>query len=315
MTAFDRLGEHPLRAYGPASGDRGVVASGGPARVGPVLRGAVDRLRTASIATAQQDAELLLAHLIGVSRLALHLQPGRELEPATLAELEALVARRVRQEPLQYIVGEADFLGFRIAVGPGVFIPRPETEPLAERALVVCPEGSGVAVDLCAGAGAVACALAVHRPVLSVWAAELSAEAAAWARTNVERLGLAARVTVVEGDLFAPLVGLGLAGACDLVVANPPYIAQPALAELPEEVRRFEPELALDGGPAGLSVITRILAEAPAFLRPGAPLVLEIGHAHAEPLRAHLAADPRYGRPTFHQDLLGYERVLEVRVR
>jgi release factor glutamine methyltransferase len=124
---------------------------------------------------------------------------------------------------------------------------------------------------------------------------------------------VAGRVHVVEGDLFEPVPQL--AGAVDLVVANPPYIARPAVAGLPQEVRDWEPALALDGGPDGLAVIQRILAGAPRFARPGGAVLLEIGHDHAERLRVHLAGDPRYDAPVFHRDLLGYERVLEVTCR
>lgn len=284
-------------------------------RVGPALREAVARLAAAGIATARPDAELLLAHVLGATRLALHLGSGRELAPDELARFEALLGRRAGHEPLQYLLGMEEFRGLRLAVGPGVFIPRPETELLVERALAVAPAGAGVALELGTGSAAIACALAREHPGLAVWAVELAPEAARWARLNVERLGLGDRVAVLEGDLFAPLAGRGLARACDLVIANPPYIATPALAALPSEVRDWEPPLALDGGPTGLAVIARILAGAPAYARPAGHVLLEIGHDHAAALRAELAADPRYGPPRFHRDLLGYDRVLELAVR
>jgi len=280
---------------------------------GRVLRDAVGRLRAAGIATAQQDGELLLARVIGTTRLGLHLEPSRDIEGDRLAELEGLVARRVRHEPLQYLLGTDEFHGLRLALGPGVFIPRPETELLVARALAVCPAGPAAILDLCTGSGAVACALAARRPRAAVWAAELSPDAARWARRNTARLGLADRVRVVEGDLFAPVAGL--VGACDLIVANPPYIPEPALGSLPEEVRAWEPWLALDGGPDGLAVVDRILADAPRFARAGGWLLLEIGDEHAAPLRARLAADSRYGEPAFHRDVSGTERVLAVPIR
>jgi release factor glutamine methyltransferase len=281
-------------------------------RVSIVLRDAVARLRAASIATARQDAELMLARVLGTTRLALHLEPARRVAPEALIELGALLARRAGHEPLQYVLGTEEFAGVRLVVGPGVFVPRPETELLVERAVALCPDGPALVLDLCTGSGAVACALAVRRPRCTVWAVELSPAAARWARTNVETVGVAGRVRVVEGDLFGPVPAL--AGAADLVVANPPYIDESAWPELPGEVRDWEPALALDGGPDGLAVIRRILAEAPGFTRPGGAVLLEIGHDHADRLRAHLADDSRYDRPVFHRDLLGYERVLEVRL-
>jgi release factor glutamine methyltransferase len=291
------------------------VTTATQARIGAVLREAAGRLREAGIATAGQDAELLLARVLAATRLALHLAPERPIEPAALGCFEALLARRAAHEPLQYLLGAEEFLGLAIAVGPGVFVPRPETELLVERALAALPDGPGVALDLCTGSGAVACALAARRPELRVWAVELSPEAAGWARANVDRLGLTGRVLVREGDLFAALADLDLAGRAHVVVANPPYLPGPTLGALPAEVRDWEPALALDGGLDGLAVIARILAGAPPFVRPGGRLLLEIGHDHAGPLRARLAADPRYGPPVFHRDFLGYERVLEVPVR
>ncbi len=317
MTAFDRIAATPRPdRRGPAPAAPGPPPAGGaPARVGPWLRAAAGRLRAAGIATARQDAEHLLARVLGTTRLALHLDSGRALDPSTLARVEALLARRARQEPLQYVLGEAEFLGLQLAVGAAVFIPRPETELLVERAAALGATGAGVALDLCAGSGAVACALATRCPGLTIWAVELSPEAAAWGRANIERLGLADRVTLLEGDLFTPLAARDLAGRCDLVLANPPYIATPALAGLPEEVRAWEPALALDGGPDGLAVVERILTEAPRFLRPGGRLLVEVGHAHAAPLRTRLLAHPGYGSPRFHRDLLGYERILELELR
>lgn len=285
----------------------------GGSEVGTLLRGAVHRLREAGIATAQQDAELLLARVLGESRLALHLEPRRSLPGTVAAEFDRLVARRMAQEPLQYITGEAEFCGLTLTVAPGVFIPRPETELLVERAVALGPRVTGIAIELCAGSGAVACALATRDGALEVWAVERSAEAAAVARENVDRLGLGKRVRVLEGDLFAPLAAHGLAGRCDLVVANPPYIARPLWPALPAEVRSWEPALALDGGPDGLLVVDRILAGAPAFLRSGGTLLVECGDGQAGRLRARVAADERYGPPEVHRDFRGAERVLEVR--
>jgi release factor glutamine methyltransferase len=290
-----------------------VTAALGPREVGAVLRETAGRLRAARVATARQDAELLVARATGSSRLALIVEPAQPVGLEALERLAALVARRAHHEPLQYILGETEFRGLRLAVGPGVFIPRPETELLVERALARLGEAAATAIDLCAGSGAVACALAAARPALAVWAVELCQAAAAWARRNVVQLGLGDRVRVLDGDLFAPL-DRGLEGRCDLLVANPPYLRRSALGELPEEVRAFEPAPALDGGPDGLAVVTRILRQAPRFVRPGGRVLLEVGHDQAGRLRQTLGADPRYAPPGFHRDLLGHERILEVEV-
>jgi release factor glutamine methyltransferase len=284
-----------------------------PARVGAILPEAIARLRAAGVATARPDAELLLARALETTRLALHLEPTRGLSAAARLRFEALLARRLGHEPIQYVLGVEEFAGIRLGVGPGVFIPRPETELLVDRAVARSPEAARIA-DLCTGSGAVASAVAARRPAARVWAVELSPEAAAWARTNVEALGLADRIRILEGDLFAPLAAEGLEGRLDLLVANPPYIARPAFSALPAEVRDWEPSLALDGGIDGLAVIDRILDQAPAFVRPGGAVLLEIGHDHAERLREKLAGDRRYGPVAFHRDFLDYERLLEVEV-
>jgi release factor glutamine methyltransferase len=262
------------------------------------------------LATARQDAEALLARVLDTTRLGLHLEPGRPLHPSAVAEFTALLARRAAQEPLQYLLGEVEFGGLTLRVGPGVFIPRPETEELVGRVLAVLDGHARRAVDLGTGSGAIACALAARRPALGVWAVERSIAALAWARENVRRLGLAERVVVVAGDLFAPLAGRGLEGACDLVVANPPYLAGPVLAGLPEEVRAWEPRGALDGGPDGLALITRIVAGAPAWLRSGGRLVVEIGADQGAAVRRLAAADPRYRPATVWRDFAGRERGL-----
>ena len=290
-----------------------------------LLSGATAALRGAGIATARQDAELLTARVLGTTRLGLSLEPRLTVDAAHGSALRALVERRARQEPLQYLLGEAEFAGLTLGVGPGVFVPRPETEALVERALAVLAggprgpsaggssAGSPVALDLCTGSGAVACALADGRADLVVWAVEREPAAAAWAHANVARLGLGGRVTVMEGDLFAPLAGQGLAGRCDVIAANPPYLAESTLATLPAEVGEWEPRAALDGGPDGTQVVARILDGAPDWLRPGGTLVVEIGEDQGAWVRARIAGDPRYETGIVHRDFRGCERSLEAR--
>ena len=300
-----------------------------------LLAGTTARLAAAGLATARQDAELLLARVLGTTRLALRVESRRPVSADGRAALARLVARRVRQEPLQYLLGEAEFCRLTLAVGPGVFIPRPETEELVERArrglarlearsasavtgapgpVDGVPSSGPLVVDLCTGSGAVACALATHGPPpLTVWAVERSPAAARWARANVDRLGLAPRVTVLEGDLFAPLAGRELEGRLDLITANPPYLASATLGTLPAEVRDWEPREALDGGPDGAAVILRILAAAPEWLGAGGTLLVEIQEDQAAWVRARAGADPRYGTVAVHRDFRGAERLLEAR--
>ena len=280
-----------------------------PDPAGPIARAAAARLGAAGLATDRQDAELLLARALGISRLALQVEPGRPVPPTARQAFEALLDRRLGHEPLQYLLGEAELGGLTLAVGPGVFIPRPETEVLVRCALADAAPRR--AVDLCTGSGAVACALARRRPGLRIWGVEREAAALGWAETNVRRLGLADRVTLLAGDLWAPLAGLPR--DWDLVVANPPYLARAVVAALPAEIRAFEPRTALDGGPDGLDIVRRIVLGAPDYLRPGGRLLVEIGADQGAPVQGLVAATGRYAPAVVHVDHTGADRVVEAR--
>jgi release factor glutamine methyltransferase len=283
--------------------------------VAGTLRAACERLGGAGIATARQDAEALLGRALGRTRLDLYTTSHDPMPDAARAAFEALLVRRARHEPVQYLLGEAEFCGLRLELGPGVFIPRPETEALVDRALALCPPAAAAVVDLCTGSGAIACALGRRRPAWTVWAVEQAAAAADCARANVRRLGLEGRVHVLEGDLFGPLRRPLPRGAVDLVVANPPYLAAPGLPALPVEVRDWEPRAALDGGADGLDVIRRLVGEAPEWLRSGGGLLVEIAEEHGPPARALVRADGRYAEALVRRDFRGCERVLEARRR
>jgi release factor glutamine methyltransferase len=279
------------------------------------LRAAGETLAEAGLPTARQDAEALLARALGTTRLGLYTSRAARVPEPARATFDALVARRVRHEPVQYLLGEVEFCGLRLELGPGVFIPRPETEGLVDRALALPLPAAAVVADLCTGSGAIACALAARRSGWTVWAVERAARAAECARANVRRLGLEGRVRVREGDLFAPLrEAVGPHGA-DLVVANPPYLATGLLATLPVEVRDWEPPEALAGGPDGLDEVRRLLAAAPEWLRPGGALLVEIGEEQGPAAHALVAADGRYAEARIHRDFRGCERVLEARSR
>jgi release factor glutamine methyltransferase len=230
------------------------------------------------------------------------------LEEASGAEeLEAMVARRAAGEPLQYVIGWAPFGRLRLAVGPGVFVPRPETEGLADRAadfLRSRPEPR-IAVDLCTGSGAIACFLAAEVPGARVLATELDPGALAWARGNAERFG----VELLAGDLDEPLPP-ELAGRVDVLCANVPYVPSEAIATLPGDVRDHEPRLALDGGPDGLDVLRRLAGRAGRWLAPGGRLLCEIGEDQAEAAIALLAA-AGLADLAVHPDLVGRDRVVE----
>lgn len=229
-------------------------------------------------------------------------------EAAGGRDVEELVRRRLAGEPLQYVLGTAAFRRLELKVGPGVFIPRPETEVVAERALGRLPTG-GTLVDLCTGSGAIALAVADERPDALVIATELSPAAARWATSNRDSSGL--RVEICRGDLFDALPP-DLAGRVDVVVSNPPYVDPAERSALPRDVVDHEPEEALFAPGAGTSVIERITREAPAWLREDGWLVLEIGETQGDAVQAILESRGFAG-VSIAPDLTGRDRIAEGR--
>ena len=257
----------------------------------------------AAISDARLEAEWLCAHVLGRDRLQLFLEGGEAVPAEALARLAELRRRRLAGEPLQYLLGTAEFYGLRLEVGPGVLIPRPETEELVALALEHYP-GHGPVCDLCTGSGAVALALAQFLPDHPpVYATEISPAALAYARRNHARLGLD-NLVLLEGDLFAPLpVDLRFG----LIVANPPYVSPRLYAELPCEVRDFEPRLALFAEEDGLAVLHRIASDGHARLLAGGWLLSEIGSEQQDGAAA-LFEEHGYRSVTVAKDSFGKPR-------
>lgn len=225
----------------------------------------------------------------------------RELSPQEEARLDALLARRLAGEPVQYVLESAWFMGLEFYVDARVLIPRQDTETLCEAALAFLRQkASPRALDLCAGSGAIGLSLAKLCPGAKVVLADVSADACAVVDKNRRRLGVEAEI--VEGDLFAPVQGR----VFDLIACNPPYIRTGELDTLQAEVQR-EPRLALDGGADGLAFYRRIAAEYAKYLAPGGALFLEIGWDEAEDVRA------LFGGGRVLRDLSGRDRVIEIR--
>jgi release factor glutamine methyltransferase len=279
--------------------------------VAELLAEGTDRFSAAGLDCARQDALRLLGATLGADGLSLYLDPRRSVDAEATARFRGWVDRRATHEPLQHIVGFEEFRGLRIAVTPDVLIPRPETEGLVERALELLADRPGALVaDIGTGSGAIACALAAARPDLEVLAVDQSLGALAVASDNVRGLGLGSRVRLLAGDLLDPLASLS--GSLDMIVANPPYIPSEVIPTLPAEVERFEPHLALDGGPDGMRVLRRIISQAGRCLRPGAWLVMEIGEEQAGALASLMAAEG-FSRIGARRDLRGVERYIEGR--
>jgi release factor glutamine methyltransferase len=216
--------------------------------------------------------------------------------------------RRATGEPLQYVLGIAGFRHLDLLVGPGVFIPRPETELVVEKAIERLPRG-GLAVDIGAGAGSIALAIAGERPDATVYATELSGEAIAWMRRNLKKTGF--KVELKRGDLFAPLPE-EIRSRVDVVVSNPPYIPSEDAHLLPVEVAVHEPHQALYAGPTGLDVLARIVSEARSWLKPDGWLVMEIGDRQDKVVRA-LLQDADYSDVSIDKDLADRLRIASAR--
>lgn len=278
--------------------------------VGTLVGNLADRFGHAGIVSALADAELLVGHITGWTRGEVSAKAfmGVELGADTVARIEELAIRRETREPLQHITGEAPFRHLVLAVGPGVLVPRPETELVAELAIEALrrvPAPTPRAVDLGTGSGALALALATEVPNIEVYAIELFPAAAMWAERNIARYG-DGRVTLVVGD--AATAHPELDGAVDVVVANPPYIPD-SLQPVDAEVRGFDPESALFGGVDGLREIRVFIARAARLLRPGGTLVVE--HADGQGAEVRVIAEAvGFRMTTTHADLLHRERVL-----
>ena len=256
--------------------------------------------------------ELLLAHVLQKKRLQLYLEFERELDEKTLGTLRELVKRRVAGEPLQYITGETDFFGFKLAVDKRVLIPRPETELLVETVLERLKPKEGEAarpwqiVDIGTGSGCIAIALAKRLPEAQITAVDISPEALAVAQANAIRNGVEKNIRFLEGDLLSNLPDSLIA---DAVVSNPPYIASGDLAGLPREVKDFEPVRALVAGGDGLEVYGRLATSVRRHLSPSGFVALEMGAGQRVAVEAiFVSAD--FTVAQVEKDLQGHERVI-----
>jgi release factor glutamine methyltransferase len=276
--------------------------------VSSVLRWAAEDFRARGLESARLDAELLLAHALGTTRVQLFMDADRPLVDSELARFREFVKRRRNREPVAYLRGEREFYGRVLRVDRRVLIPRPDTETLVDvglertRHVSMCLK----ALDLCTGSGCVAITLARERPTSCVHATDASAEALAVARDNALRLG-AYNISFSQGDLYAA-VGSGL--RYDLVVANPPYIATAELPTLASDIREFEPALALDGGADGLALLRRVVEGAPERLRSGGVLAVEVGAGEA-PAVARLFEARGFSRVSVTRDYARIERVVD----
>ncbi len=271
--------------------------------INTALQSACDKL-IGNSRYGRHDAELLLRSVLGGDRAWLLAHPEALLTAEQAARYNELLARRLRHEPIQYILGEQEFYGLRLRVTPAVLIPRPETEHLVEAVIERMLHNQPVRIaDVGTGSGAIALALAHGLPLARIDALDISPDALAVAGENARALGLEDRVRFHRSDLL----GAVAQERYECIVSNPPYVASGE--QLEPQVALWEPHGALFAGEQGLAIYERLLPQAATCLRPGGLLALEIGAGQATALRELFAADPRWSPPSFVPDLQGIARV------
>ena len=277
--------------------------------VAQARRAAADRLREGGIDSPDVDARLLVGHALGLDHGALVAESARRLSPAEAAALDGILARRLAHEPVARILGTREFWSLPLRITADVLVPRPETETVVEAVLAVVERGRPLLLaDLGVGSGAILLALLSELPAAYGIGTDHNAAALRVARDNARRLGLADRAGFVACDF-----GAALAGACNIVVSNPPYIRTGDIAALAADVRDYDPRAALDGGPDGLAAYRAIAADAGRLLAPGGWLAVEIGIGQSEAVCELLATRGLAVAGAPRPDLAGRARVVLAR--
>jgi release factor glutamine methyltransferase len=293
-------------------------------------------LSDAGIENPERDAEQMLSHYLGIERVILY-RDNPYISDEMNAEIDALLRRRTGREPLQYILGCTEFHGLKIKVGPGVLIPRPETELLAEEAIktisnfkmqntnfkiqisnnlqaagedkdssFILHPSSFFILDLCTGSGCIALALAKEFPDARIYGTDMSADALGYARENAE-LNSIKNITILKGDLFEPLRDMQF----DMIVSNPPYIPGNDIKSLQPEIREWEPVAALDGGEDGLDYYRKIVSGVGDYLKENGILMLEIGIGQSDSIRK-MAEDEGFDNIQILKDYAGIDRIVKA---
>ena len=282
------------------------------ATIAEALKEAGERLRAASVPNDLLDAQMLLAEALGKDRTYLIINFNQQLSEGVLSAFRTMVDRRAAGEPLQYITGRQEFFGLDFEVTPDVLIPRPETELIVEEAIRIVQQ-DGVArpviVDVGAGSGAIAVALARELGDARVIASDVSEAALRVARRNAARHGLEDRVDFIASDLLDAFAGEEFA---DFILSNPPYVSEKEMPSLQREVRDWEPRMALTDSKDGLSLYRRLLKDAPSRLRPGGHLICEMGYTQSEMI-SNMIDRRVWGAPKLLDDLQGIPRTIVLR--
>jgi release factor glutamine methyltransferase len=286
----------------PRAGENAVAAA---------LAAATGRLERAAVEGARLDAELLMAAAADTSRAAV-ISGAAQIDATVMERFERMVTRREAREPLAYIVGHREFFSLEFEVCPGVLVPRPETETLVETALdFLNGRLSATILDIGTGSGAIAIAVAKNAPAARIVALDISKVSLEVAARNAERHRCADRITFLQGDCFPAFDAARELSPFDLIVSNPPYIAEAEFATLDPEVRDFEPRIALAGGRDGMDFYRKIAIGLPRWLKRGGEVMLEVGAGQADAVEALMRAAGCLASVRVH-DLSGVERVVRA---
>ncbi len=277
-----------------------------------ILQGAAERLRKVGIDAGEAEAEIILSHLLLTERLQMYLEGASKITPDTLEKFEEIIKRRETRYPLQFILGEQYFYGRRFYVNEAVMIPTPETELLCENAvryLGTLSSDTPQVLDIGTGAGVIAVTVALEVPQCKMTALDISAEALEVARKNANDLG-SETIEFSRSDLFS---ALNAQDRFDLILSNPPYIADGEYDGLPPEVKA-DPRIALTSGDRGLDIIENLIDQAPGHLKPGGKFMFEIGYDQAEWIAEIVDNDERYRSHVLFKDLNDIDRLFILSV-
>jgi release factor glutamine methyltransferase len=278
-----------------------------------------DYLREKNIDNPRLCAETLLAHQLNTTRIKLYLDFDQPLNQTDITNYRSLIRRRVNREPTQHITGIQEFRSLEFMVGSHALIPRPETEILVEQVLSVChnrismEETFPAILDLGTGSGAIAVSLARELQGAAIWSSDISREALTLARINSKKHAVSDRIVFIQGDLFQPFSNNNL--KLDIIVCNPPYVASEDYDSLPPEVRDYEPRLALDGHEGGTFFIEKIITEAPAYLKPGGWVLIEMDPGQTSKALNMIQETGCYEEKRCIKDYAQKDRVVMARTR
>ncbi len=281
-------------------------------RVVDLLDWTVQYFERNAIPNPRLDAEVLLGHLLGKSRLQLYLDFEMPVFQEHLTPFRELIKKRIDRTPISYLTNRKEFMSLEFYVDERVLIPRPETEQLVETVLTAQTDKPQRLLELGTGSGVIATVLAVHQPEWDITATDLSEDALVVAQKNAETHNCAAQIKFLSGDLFEPIKAIDPNGEThfDWIVCNPPYVTKTEWDRLSPDVRDYEPEIALFAGNDGFAVIRRLIAEAPEYLAPNGKLSLEIGDTQADAVRTLVNAESAYCSCELIKDYAEKERIV-----